>query len=107
VIAPTMQTMVPSTLAMPSLLKNRTSSNLHAARNCHSNYIHGPRNPMFSKEYIYKMSQLIYTAISEYDILFHVLKLETLFSIIHVWKSYVLQGISIHNMYEQCNILQF
>jgi hypothetical protein len=53
------------------------------------------------------MSQLLYTAISEYDILFHVLKPETLFSIIHVQKSYVLQRISVYNMYEQCNILQF
>jgi hypothetical protein len=53
------------------------------------------------------MSQLIYIPISEYDILFDVLKLETLFWIIHVQKSYVLQGISIYNMYEQCNILQF
>ncbi len=66
VIAPPMQMMVPSTLAMPSLLKNRTSSNLHAARNCHSNYIHGPRNPLFCKEYIFEMSQLIYIAIWEY-----------------------------------------
>jgi hypothetical protein len=108
VIAPPMQMMVPSTLAMPSLLKNRTSSNLHAARNCHSNSIHGPRNPVFSKEYIYEMSQIIYIAISEsIDILFHVLKLETLFSVIHVQKAYVLQRISIYNTYEQCNILQF
>jgi hypothetical protein len=105
VIAPPMQIMVPSTLAMPSLLKNHTSSNLHAARNCHSNYIRGPRNPIFSKEYMYEMSQLIDIAISEYDILFNMLKLETLFSIIHVQKSYVLLGISIYNTYEQCNIL--
>jgi hypothetical protein len=99
VIAPPMQMMVPSTLAMPSLLKTRTSSNLHATRNCHSNYIHGPRNPMFSKEYIFEMSQLIDIAISEYDRLFDVLKLETLFSIIHLQKSYVLQGVSIYNKY--------
>ncbi len=36
---------------------------------------------MFSNEYIYEMSQLIDIAISEYDILFHVLKLETLFEL--------------------------
>jgi hypothetical protein len=102
-----MQMMVPSTLAMPSLLKNRTSSNLHAARYCHSNSIRGPRNPVFSKEYKYEISQIIYIAISEYDILFHMLKLETLFSIIHVQKSYVLERISMYNMYEQCIYYNF